>query len=78
LGGDAEGGASFVSADLANPDRVVGFEVDVAALIARGLGRALVVATHDVDFARACAGRVVTIEDGHVTADGVVAEVLGA
>ena len=38
-GGDAEGGAPFVSADPANPDRVVGFEVDVAALIARGLGR---------------------------------------
>ena len=38
-GGDAEGGAPFVSADLDNPDRVVGFEVDVAALIARGLGR---------------------------------------
>ena len=38
-GGDAEGGAPFVSADPDNPDRVVGFEVDVAALIARGLGR---------------------------------------
>ncbi len=38
-GGDAEGGAPFVSADPDNPDRVLGFEVDVAALIARGLGR---------------------------------------
>ena len=38
-GGDAEGGAPFVSADPASPDRVIGFEVDVAELIARGLGR---------------------------------------
>ena len=38
-GGDAEGGAPFVSVDPDNPDRVVGFEVDVAALIARNLGR---------------------------------------
>ena len=38
-GGDAEGGAPFVSADPDTPDRVVGFEVDVATLIARGLGR---------------------------------------
>jgi polar amino acid transport system substrate-binding protein len=37
--GDAEGGAPFVEADPADPSRVVGFDVDVAALIARGLGR---------------------------------------
>jgi polar amino acid transport system substrate-binding protein len=37
--GDAEGGAPFVEADPSNPDAVVGFDVDIAALIARGLGR---------------------------------------
>jgi polar amino acid transport system substrate-binding protein len=38
-GGDAEGGAPFVEADPADPSRVVGFEVDVAQLLAAGLGR---------------------------------------
>ncbi|MBM3778834.1 MAG: ABC transporter permease subunit [Acidimicrobiia bacterium] len=38
-GGDAEGGAPFVSADPDDTSRVVGFEVDVAELMARGLGR---------------------------------------
>lgn len=38
-GGDAEGGAPFVEADPRNPAIVVGFDVEVAALIARDLGR---------------------------------------
>jgi len=38
-GGDAEGGAPFVEADPADPSRVRGFDVEVADLIARGLGR---------------------------------------
>ncbi len=38
-GGDAEGGAPFVEADPNDPSRVVGFDVDVAALLAEGLGR---------------------------------------
>jgi polar amino acid transport system substrate-binding protein len=38
-GGDAEGGAPFVEADPADPSRVVGFDVEVAAILARGLGR---------------------------------------
>ncbi|HYN07233.1 MAG TPA: transporter substrate-binding domain-containing protein [Vicinamibacterales bacterium] len=38
-GGDAEGGAPFVEADPQRPDHVVGFDVEVAALIAQGLGR---------------------------------------
>jgi polar amino acid transport system substrate-binding protein len=38
-GADAEGGAPFVEADPADPTRVVGFEVDIAALLARELGR---------------------------------------
>ena len=39
-GGDAEGGAPFVEADPANPSRVRGFDVEIAEMIARGLGRA--------------------------------------
>ncbi len=38
-GGDAEGGAPFVEADPADPSQVRGFDVEVAATIARGLGR---------------------------------------
>ena len=37
--GDPEGGAPFVQADPARPDQVVGFDVEVAALMARGLNR---------------------------------------
>jgi len=37
--GDAEGGAPFVEADPSHPDAVVGFDVEVAGLLARGLGR---------------------------------------
>ena len=37
--GDPEGGAPFVQADPSHPDTVVGFDVEVAALMARGLGR---------------------------------------
>jgi polar amino acid transport system substrate-binding protein len=39
-GGDAEGGAPFVEADPADPSSVRGFDVEIAALIAQGLGRA--------------------------------------
>ena len=39
-GGDAEGGAPFVEADPRDPSRVVGFDVEVAALLAGELGRA--------------------------------------
>ena len=38
-GGDAEGGAPFVEADPANPSILRGFDVEIAALIAQGLGR---------------------------------------
>jgi hypothetical protein len=38
-GGDAEGGAPFVEADPADPSRVVGFDVEIATLLAQGLGR---------------------------------------
>jgi polar amino acid transport system substrate-binding protein len=38
-GGDAEGGAPFVEADPNNPAILRGFDVEVAAIIAEGLGR---------------------------------------
>src|SRR5687767_6754987 len=38
-GGDAEGGAPFVEADPRDPSRLVGFDVEVAELLARELGR---------------------------------------
>jgi polar amino acid transport system substrate-binding protein len=38
-GGDAEGGAPFVESDPADPARVRGFDVEIAEMIARGLGR---------------------------------------
>jgi polar amino acid transport system substrate-binding protein len=38
--GDAEGGAPFVEADATDPSRVAGFDVEIANLLARGLGRA--------------------------------------
>ena len=38
-GGDAEGGAPFMEADPRNPSQVIGFEVDIAELLARELGR---------------------------------------
>ncbi|HEU4687058.1 MAG TPA: transporter substrate-binding domain-containing protein, partial [Vicinamibacterales bacterium] len=38
-GGDAEGGSPFVEADPGDPTRVVGFEVEIAQLLAGELGR---------------------------------------
>ena len=38
-GGDAEGGAPFVEADPEDPQKLVGFDVAIAELIARELGR---------------------------------------
>ncbi|MEO8070435.1 MAG: ABC transporter substrate-binding protein/permease [Acidobacteriota bacterium] len=38
-GGDAEGGAPFVEADPRDPTHVLGFDVEIAELIARDLGR---------------------------------------
>src|SRR5688500_9664165 len=36
---DPEGGAPYVEADPADPSRVQGFEVEIADLVARALGR---------------------------------------
>ncbi|MBC8086117.1 MAG: amino acid ABC transporter ATP-binding protein [Phycisphaerae bacterium] len=41
-----------------------------------GAGRAIVIVTHDVDFAKACADRVVVIDNGLVTESGLAHEVL--
>jgi polar amino acid transport system substrate-binding protein len=38
-GGDAEGGAPFVEADPSDPQKLVGFDVEIAELIAREVGR---------------------------------------
>jgi polar amino acid transport system substrate-binding protein len=38
-GGDAEGGAPFVEADPSDPAKLVGFDVEIAELIAKHLGR---------------------------------------
>ncbi len=38
-GGDAEGGAPYVEADPRQPDHVIGFDVEVAGIIAQALGR---------------------------------------
>lgn len=38
-GGDAEGGAPFVEADPRDPAKLVGFDVEIAELIAKQLGR---------------------------------------
>jgi ABC-type polar amino acid transport system ATPase subunit len=41
-----------------------------------GAGRTIVIATHDADFARACATRVVMLDDGRVARVGSPADVL--
>lgn len=38
-GGDAEGGAPFVEADPGDPAKVRGFDVEIAGMMAKGLGR---------------------------------------
>ena len=37
--GDQEGGAPFVEADPSRPEALVGLDVEIAELLARGLGR---------------------------------------
>ncbi|MNC86214.1 Glutamine transport ATP-binding protein GlnQ [compost metagenome] len=41
-------------------------------------GTTLLIATHDADFARACAQRVLLLDDGRLTSDGPPAEILDA
>ncbi len=44
--------------------------------VGRGRGRGLLIATHDVAFARACADRVAILADGTVVEAGAAVEVL--
>jgi ABC-type amino acid transport substrate-binding protein len=37
--GDPEGGAPYVEADPAHPDQLVGFDVEIVALLASAVGR---------------------------------------
>ena len=38
-GGDSEGGAPFVEADPSDPSKMRGFDVEIATLVAKKLGR---------------------------------------
>ena len=51
---------------------------DLAKTLSRlaGEGHTVVIATHDIDFARACAHRVVRLEEGRVVRDGAASDVL--
>jgi ABC-type polar amino acid transport system ATPase subunit len=51
---------------------------DLAAIVRRmaGDGRTIVMATHDIDFARACARRVIVMESGCITRAGEAAKLL--
>jgi energy-coupling factor transporter ATP-binding protein EcfA2 len=80
LAGRGEGGEAAALVALDEPTRGMdrARKDDLAALIERlaAAGSALVVATHDVEFAAAFAERVVLLGDGVVIADGAVEEVL--
>jgi energy-coupling factor transport system ATP-binding protein len=79
-GGDehAYGGAVVVALD--EPTR--GMDRDAKAQLAgelrrrAGAGQAVIVATHDPEFAAACARRAVLLADGRVIADGPASELL--
>jgi energy-coupling factor transport system ATP-binding protein len=51
--------------------------IDILDLLASE-GRAIVVATHDVEFVAAAADRVVVLGQGDIVADGPTADVVGA
>ena len=60
------------SLDRARRDDLAGTLRQLAAQ-----GRSVVVATHDVDFARACAHRAVVLDGGRIARAGIPADVLG-
>jgi energy-coupling factor transport system ATP-binding protein len=78
-GAGGAGGAPIVLA-LDEPTR--GMDREAKAELARDLrrradrGQAVIVATHDPEFAAACARRAVLLADGRVIADGPAAELL--
>lgn len=65
--GDAEGGAPYVEADPADPSRVVGFDVEIAEIIARGLGRT----PHFVEVAFASIDQSIARGDADIGLSGI-------
>ena len=59
------------SLDRARRDDLARTLVELAAQ-----GRTVVVATHDVDFVRACAGRAVVLDGGRLAREGIPSDVL--
>ena len=76
------GGAGDPPAVLALDEPTRGMDRGAKAELARDLrrraeqGQAVIVATHDPEFAAACARRAVLLADGRVIADGSAAELL--
>jgi energy-coupling factor transporter ATP-binding protein EcfA2 len=76
------GGAGEAPAVLALDEPTRGMDRAAKAALARDLrrradeGQAVIVATHDPEFAAACAQRAVLLADGRVIADGSAAELL--
>jgi energy-coupling factor transport system ATP-binding protein len=81
-GGGADGGAGEAPAVLALDEPTRGMDRAAKAALAKDLrrraeeGQAVIVATHDPEFAAACARRAVLLADGRVIADGSAAELL--
>ena len=77
--GEEAGGTPIVLA-LDEPTRGMdrGAKAELARDLRRraGQGQAVIVATHDPEFAAACANRAVLLADGRVIADGSAAELL--
>jgi energy-coupling factor transport system ATP-binding protein len=75
-------GAGEAPAVLALDEPTRGMDRAAKAVLARelrrraGEGQAVIVATHDPEFAAACAHRAVLLADGRVIADGTAAELL--
>jgi energy-coupling factor transport system ATP-binding protein len=78
LGGEALAVAGLQWAAAADPRDLSGGERQrlALAIVIAGRGAAVVIATHDVEFAALFADRVVLLGDGEVIADGPVADVL--
>jgi energy-coupling factor transport system ATP-binding protein len=75
-------GSGELPAVVALDEPTRGMDRDAKALLARELrrrsreGQAIIVATHDPEFAAACADRAVLLADGRVIADGTASELL--
>jgi energy-coupling factor transporter ATP-binding protein EcfA2 len=80
IGGAGGAGGSPIVLALDEPTR--GMDREAKAELARDLrrradrGQAVIVATHDPEFAASCARRAVLLADGRVIADGPAAELL--